>query len=228
MDVHEPADMSEADAEKEQQLASIASAMRTMDVLGQILKNYPGDIDGKLKIEIIDQIHSVGMKIMQMLFSTIGTYEDGLIRFLAEKAKEKNESSLQPEVAQKTMEMLICLFAGAARGMISKIAFCLNCESLLPAIDEAFAKKPCSSQKLADCDLRLNKLRKFTVDSVVNWYDKLRQDREWLTSTILRSIVAYFLRYNHCSTETRKKLCSVFEFKYDDVFIAREWQKQLA
>ena len=225
--VHEPSDMSEAEAEQEKQLASVASAMRTMDVLGQILKNYPGDIDGKLKIQIINQIHRVGMKIMQLLFSMIVTYEDGLIRFLAEKAKGKKESSLQPEVAQKTMEMLICLFAGAARVMISKIAFSLDNESLLPAIEEAFSQNPCSSQQLADCDLRLNKLRKFSVDDVINWYDKLRQEKEWLTSTILRSIVAYFLRYNHCSTETRKKLCSAFSFKYEDVLITREQQKLL-
>ena len=225
--VQEPSDMSEEDAEQEGQLASVASAMHTMDVLGQILKNYPGDIDGGLKVEIIDQIHQVGMKIMQLLFSTIVTYEDGLIRFLAEKARGKNESSLQTEVEQRTMEMLICLFAGAARGMISKIAFSLNNESLLPAIDEAFSKNPCSSQRLADCDLRLNKLRKFSVDGVINWHGKLRQDREWLTATILSSIVAYYLRYNHCSTETRKRLCSEFAFKYDDIFIAREWQKQL-
>ncbi len=225
--VQEPEEISEEVTDQERKLASIASAMHTMDVLGQILKNYPGDIDGDLKIEIIDQIHQVGMKIMQLLFSTIVTYEDGLIRFLAEKAKGKNKSLLQPEVEQRTMEMLICLFAGAARGMISKIAFSLNNESLLPAIDEAFSKNPCSSQQLADCDLRVNMLKRFSVDGVISWYEKLRQNKEWLIATILRSIVAYYLRYNHCSIETRKKLCSAFSFKYDDILIAREWQKQL-
>ena len=81
--VQEPEEISEEVTDQERKLASIASAMHTMDVLGQILKNYPGDIDGDLKIEIIDQIHQVGMKIMQLLFSTIVTYEDGLIRFFA-------------------------------------------------------------------------------------------------------------------------------------------------
>ena len=225
--VQEPAEVTDEVAEQEKQIASVASAMHTMDVLGQILKNYPGDIDGELKLVIIEQIHQVGMKIMQLLFSTLVTYEDGLIRFLAERARGKKASLLQPEVEQRTMEMLICLFAGAALSMISKIAFCLNNESLLPAIDEAFSKHPCSSQQLADCDLRVNKLKKFSVEDVIGWNGRLHRDKDWLTSTILRSIVAYYLRYNHCSTETRKKLCSEFKFQYDDSFVAREWQKQL-
>ena len=48
-------------SDKEKDLAAVSSALKTIEVLGQILQNYPMEIKRDKKIEIIDEIHKLGM-----------------------------------------------------------------------------------------------------------------------------------------------------------------------
>lgn len=50
---------------EDKMFAEFSSAQKTMEVLGQIISNYPGDIDGKSKLEIIDEIHMLGMRLIE-------------------------------------------------------------------------------------------------------------------------------------------------------------------
>lgn len=215
-------DMTDEIADKEKSLAAMSAAFRIMDVLGQILCNYPGDIDGVLKIQIIDEIHKLGMRSTEVLFSAVGILEQDLILFISEKAKGKVNPEVQTEVVEKTREMLSCLMAGTAKAMINKIAACYNNDALLPAIKETFSTTDLLSQELVLQELKFNMLRKPDVEGVITLNNSLERRKAQFGQTILRSIVAHYLRYNHCSHDTRQKLCSNFELQDNFYFIERK------
>ena len=182
---------------KESTLASVSSAMRIMDVLGQVLRNYPGDIDGELKLQIIDEIHKLGMRTMEVLFSTMGILEEDLILYISEQAKKKVNPNIRAEVVQKTRDFLSVMMAGATRGMIHKIATCFQNEALLPAIRETFSSKSSLSQELILQDLNFNLLKRPDVESVLTFKNRLERNNEHFPRTILQSIVAQYLLNNH-------------------------------
>ncbi len=225
--IREPVEITDEMVSEESTPASVSSAMRIMDVLGQVLRNYPGDIDGELKLQIIDEIHKLGMRIMEVFFSATGILEDDLIFSVSEQAKKKVNPNIPAEVIQKTREFLSVMMARATRGMIHKIAACFQNEALLPAIHEIFSDKNSLSQDLVLQDLNFNLLKRPDVESVLALKNKLERNNEHFARTILRSIVAQYLRYNHCNRETRQKLCAGFQFSDDRVFLEKQKNLEL-
>lgn len=114
------------------------------------------------------------------------------------------------------------MMAGATRGMIHKIAACFQNEALLPAIHETFSAADSLSQGLILQDLNFNLLKRPDVESVLAFKDELERNNEYFARTILQSIVAQYLRYNHCKRETRQRLCAGFQFSDDRVFVERQ------
>lgn len=194
--------------EKEKDLASISAAIRTIDVLSQIIRNYPGDIDGDLKVQIIREIHSLGMRTAEAMLSVIELYKHDLIAHIVEKVKDKENEAQKEEIISKTQEIFSSLIAGMVCGMISKVAASLNNENLLIAIEDAFNGQPSISQKLIMQELKFNVLRKPNFNEAISLYTDINDNNLDFASTVLRLIVAYYLRYNRCEFTMRNRICS--------------------
>jgi ABC-type oligopeptide transport system ATPase subunit len=158
--VCEPTDVLDEVDEREKDLASLSSAMRTLDVLGQIIMNYPGDIDGDVKISIIDEIHKLGMRITEAMLSTIGLLEREFIEYVVEYVKDKKHIKDTREVIQVSQTVFSWFVVGMTCGMIRKISTSLCNEALLIAVQETFTLSESISQKLILADLQFNILKK--------------------------------------------------------------------
>lgn len=209
--ISEASDISDEEAEKEKYLTSLFAAMRTLDVLGQIIKNYPGDIEGDVKISIIDEIHKLGMRITEALLSTIGYLEEDFIAYVIDYIREKKQLKESREIIHAAREMFAWLVAGMACGMIRKISSSLCNESLLVAVMEAFSTSTSISHKLILQDLHFNLLKKPNIEEAYQLAVELEKNRNTLFArAVLRSIVADYLTYNRCGYNVRAQLCARF------------------
>jgi len=77
-------------SEEEKDMASVIAALKTIEVLGQILKNYPTDIGASDKLEIINEIRKLGMRSVEAIVKTIGLLEPDLVDYYYER-KEKED-----------------------------------------------------------------------------------------------------------------------------------------
>lgn len=93
----------------EADLMAITASFKTMEVLGQILQNYPADIDGDFKVQIIDELHKLGMRSVQAIVETMGYMEESLITAIMERAAQEQKIFNQGEVAIATRYFLTIL-----------------------------------------------------------------------------------------------------------------------
>lgn len=199
-------------SDKERDLATIAASIKTMDVLGQILQNYPGDIDGIVKIDVIDEVHKLGMRVIEALITTMGFIEEDLISFLIEKAKENKKNYSHEQIVVVTKGFLSMLLAGMVRGMINKVAISMSSEFLLPAVVESFKNHNTISERLILQEIKFNCLLSPDVNEVFRLYDEIEKTNNQFALCILKSIVSHYLRYNKCDFRSRAKICSKFGF----------------
>lgn len=205
--------------DKERDLASIAASIKTMDVLGQILQNYPGDIDGNVKMDIIDEVYNLGMRVINALISTIGLVEEDLIIFLIDKAKKDKKSYTHDQIATATKSFLSVLLAGMVRGMINKVASSMSGEYLLPALTESFQKDNSISKNLILQEIKFNCLRSPDINESLKLFDEIEVMNIPFALSILQSIVGHYLKYNRCDYKTRAKLCEKYGFKNNRLFV---------
>lgn len=195
-------------SEAEKDMASVVAALKTIDVLGEILQNYPL-IEGDRKIEIIREIHHLGMRSVQALICTMGYIEKELIDFYYDRVQAERRSMSREQAAIAARRLINFLISGMASGMVHHIAKALNSDTLLPAATKSFEIDKTISSKLILLDLKLNCLNSFSITEVQKLKKDLDSANEKFASRILVSIVAHYLNYNRCNQGLRSKLCDL-------------------
>lgn len=196
--------------EGEKDLASIAASFKTMEVLGQILQNYPGDISGENKTEIISEIHNMSMRTVKAMITALSQIEDDFVQFVVARTVKKGYS--KAEIEQAARKLMHFLTAGMARGMISQVALALNSKYLLQAAEESLVNNGSISARLIYTELRVNKLKQFSLKEIKGFKEELERDNERFALCVLGSIMSTYLNYNDCDYQMRAKICSMFGF----------------
>lgn len=199
-----------SDDEREREMASVIAAFKTLEVLGQILQNYPADIDGNDKIGIIDEIHKLGMRSVSALISAIQYVEKDLVDYFVERARTKGQNISRDEIVMAIKKFVQYLISGTVIGMLHQVAISLNSPYLLNTAEYVFNEDGSISSKLVLVDLKLNCLKKLNTREVIQLKELFDDNNERFASSILTSIVGRYLNYNRCDNATRSKLCIAF------------------
>lgn len=214
--IDEEADAIEAD------LVAITASFKTMEVLGQILQNYPADIDGDFKVQIIEELHKLGMRSVQAIVETMGYMEDSLITSIMERAAQEQKVFNRDEVARVTRYVLTMLISSMVRGMINMVASSLNSPLLLLAATEALAKENTISARLVIQELKLNYLKTPDYEELEKLNNELVKANNKFAQFVLSRIAAHYLRYNICDFKLRNRMCALFEFSEKKAFIMNQ------
>lgn len=203
----------------EADLMEITASFKTMEVLGQILQNYPADIDGEFKVQIIDELHKLGMRSVQAIVDTMGYMEESLITTIMERAAKEQKIFNQDEVARATRYFLTMLISSMARSMVNMVAQSLNSPLLLPAATEALTNEKSISSLLVIHELKLNYLKAPDFEELEQFYNDLERTNNNFAQYVLSRIVAHYLRYNICDYKLRNKMCALFKFSDKKMFV---------
>jgi len=143
-------------SEQEKDMADVVAALKTIEVLGEILQNYPVGIEGEKKVEIIDEIQKLGMRSVQAIIKTMGYLEKDLVEYVYARASREKKYVSKEQIVFVTRQFINLLITGMARGMVHQVAVALNSEHLLLAAKKAFEEDNSISSKLVLLDLELN------------------------------------------------------------------------
>lgn len=199
-------------SDKEKDMAAVVSALKTIEVLGQILQNYPIQIKGPVKIDIISEMQKLGMRSVQAIIGTLRYLEQDLVDYIYERACRSKKYLSREDVIIQTHRFINMIVTGMARSMIHEVAVSLKSEHLLSASTKALTVDPSISSKLVLMDLKLNCLNKVDYNEIYNLKKSFDGGNERFASRILDSIIGYFLNYNNCDHALRAKLCALCGF----------------
>lgn len=207
-------EIDEEATELEKDMASVSAALKTMDVLGQIIQNYPGTIDGELKTDIIKEIYSLGMRTIEAISENMDGIQEELARFVFERAQHEKKSITMDgckEIAKKISNVLTL---GMVRGMVSKIALSINSKHLVVATKETLDSETSVFAKLVLIDLQFNCFKQPSFDLVEKTKKgiEIKSDTTSLIAAgVLQQIVVTYLDYNKCDYKLRQRLCGLFK-----------------
>ena len=151
--------------------------------------------------------------------------ETEFIELLQNEIKDKEKKS-RDQLIVEIKKFFTIILSSTIRGMISKIAISLNSEFLLPATTETFEESNKISSKLILAELKMNCLNKFSLNDLKKLDSELSKNDEFARS-ILKSIVANYLKFNDCNYRMREKLCDQFELDKKNTFISSTKEKML-
>lgn len=200
-------------SEFEKDMASISAALKTMDVLGQIIQNYPGGIEAQKKTEIIQEIYRLGMRAIEAISENLNGLQDEWAEFVFERAQLENKSVTRDGCKHIAKKIINMLALGLLRGMVNKIAVSINSTFLGVAAKNVLNAENSVFADLVLADLQLNCFKQPNFGAIEDLKERIEKNNDTtslVAKGVLNQIVVNYLDYNKCDYKLRQKLCALF------------------
>jgi hypothetical protein len=146
----------------------INAALKTLQVMGQILRNFPGSLPGDLKEEIATECYLLGLRTLRMFHTLMEQHLDAFRSFFSEVVREARGIHDDGELASATDRVLRTIVLGSAYWMIKTISQAVGSEQLEETFEEIHDSRVPLSVKLIDLSIKLDHFRCFPVGEIDN------------------------------------------------------------
>lgn len=196
------------------EVAEIISALKTIDVLGQILKNYPGDIDGDVKNDIILVIDNLSMRVLQAIIDIFNGADEQYIEECAKRISREDPPLSAVTIVQRVKSFFSFLTFSFSNSLISRMAYAIQSKYLIDATSRLISSKEGSlSLEIALWRVKLLCQEKPDYDGLIRFNKELKKQKYDIAAYNLRSVVIGHLRHRHIGFKERDKLCTEFKLE---------------
>ncbi|MTI80060.1 MAG: hypothetical protein FH758_04105 [Firmicutes bacterium] len=203
------------DADNEvEDILLINKAFKTIEILGQIIKNYPGSIQGVIKFDAALECYMLGMRTLSMFLNKIDENIEDILEILLDTIKEK-EGNNKKITEEKCKLFVMTLTEYISLGIIKKISESVGNKKLLGTYEEIFKKYSNTSIGLVDLAVKLECMTSFPKKETFIMADKL--DKNLFSLSILKRLVTGHLYVHPCDYSTKQKICDKLNISYKKV-----------
>lgn len=199
-------------------ISMLNQSFKLTEILGQVLKNFHGSIEGPQKLKILEETYLLGLRTLGVFFFVLNDNTDFLLSQLQEiLAKiEKVEKSKVEKVAK---HLLLNFITQLSHLFLRKISDSVGTGKMMDKYDKIEDKHNTTSVRLVNFLIKLDHANSFPAKDLEKTKDKVNDFP--LSYHLLRRIVVNHLHRHEVSYQQKQRIC---EF----LGIPMETQLQLA
>lgn len=199
----------------EECICSLDNAFKTIEVMGQILKNYPGTIKGSVKNDLLKTIYNLGMRTLSYTSDILYNGIANIFNEIREKIK-LNQSQIELDKIESmsrninfTMDNLFGILSYA---MIRNLASAVANKALMPVITQSSLNSEIGYVLMRD-SIQLNEFGIITVDLILSEYDKYNANKNIFAARLLRLLVLdHYYAYGSKDFKSRQRVWQKMKF----------------
>ncbi len=219
---NEPVD---ADVFKSNSLLQLGASIRTLEIMGQMLKNFPGSMEADDKLRLTNSCYNLGLRTLASTLNIIKGNEKELLKDFIKVINHKHPQLDYEKASQKALESIVCMSQIIGFCMIKRISYSIGTPELFPIYKKMLEKYPYASVKLIDCSLAVDQASYFPDSKIVNLSKEL--SKKWFPFEILRRIVALHLYLFDVQHTKRQRVCQELNIQYKYLQSASTKRKML-
>lgn len=214
---------SESDDLEVAEAININDAFKTIQIVGQILRSFPGDLGSGLKREMAEECYLLGMRLLSYVITILSEPDSQFIHHiqnvvLAEyKALEASKTAKtgkthtyrianKNDLRDRANEFIAQEMHKVTFGIIKRVSDAVGSQYLTLTYDEILAKNRTVSFSLIDASIKLDHARPFPVDHIITLGKEIRK-KNMFAYGILRNLTFMNLYLFSRSHQIRQQLC---------------------
>ncbi|MEP7043161.1 MAG: metallophosphoesterase [Dokdonella sp.] len=221
------------DALKDQDLViGINRSFKTLQVLGQVLRNHSGSLKGPVKKDIMESCVGLGLRTLGALFKTIDITAQSMIRHrLDQEFANISEYKLKSkELQAEAEEVLKGMVINIAVGTLVKISSAIGSEELGPTIEKVLMPTVTGTRSVVDLAVRLEHFAKFPAESLSEFRLRKVSANEVMPAAVIRRFICrrfYLFPDRH---ELKARVCDAWSIsrKAFHLGVAKKQQRAIA
>lgn len=184
---------------------NVTSAIKTIQILGQILRSYPGSLSAPEKIRIAEECYKLGLRVTSFCINFFDKHGTEISEQLV-----KITTNLHPDCSRDVLEkeakaFIFSLCSKISFGMLKQISGSVGLEELSPVFSKITEECDSLSYKLIDLSIKLDHHKNFPKKDSINLYENTNTIS--FTSDIIRSLVWYHLHMFTVPFTVRQSVC---------------------
>lgn len=212
MDQHDKVQQ-EAEETQVAELLKINKAFKTVDVLGQVLKNYAGSMRGELKMKVARECVTVALRSMNFLLNLLESNLEGFVDYLVEYYVKQEKIESREEIVKKARQMLFYLANSWCTGVIKRVSRAAGSQQLEEVYADLRSEFGSVSMDLVDVSVRLDHFNSFP-QTVIEKIHANVHDNFFADSVLRRIVVMHFYLFPVDRT-IRDAICRKLDIQLD-------------
>jgi hypothetical protein len=199
-------------AEDLNDVLKINIALKTLQLMGQVLRNFAGSLRKGLKLEIARASYQLGLRTLNAVLRLGESNLEGLRSYLAALIREHRTFD-ESELEQKADQAVVWLTRRIAYGFVKRISYAVG----HPMLEETYkdvlreeGERTCI--RMVDLSVKLDHFSRFPEDEVLAMSERLRRNN-FFSTTVLRDMVANYLYLFPLDYETRQRVGSKLQIE---------------
>lgn len=228
-----PTDEDEIDASEEQAvdealqpLRDLNAALKTIQILGQVLKNFPGSIPGELKARIATVCCSLGLRCLTSVVAIVDDNELALLKGYFSVIKAHHPKLDEEAARERASATLVGLMKLASLGLMMRTCNAIGSPQLAETYDAVLGGRVTPAYKLLRVCLELEHSGKFPEREVKELAYELRQNKH--AESVLKYMVMHHFYMFPTSYKLRQKICAALDISYQRTTLADPSRKLLS
>jgi hypothetical protein len=186
-------------------------AFKTLHVLGQVIRNFPGSLERDVKRDIAKECYLLGLRTLSAILGFAEANLDELRTYFARLIREHRSITRLAELAESTDEMLIWLTLGCAFGIVKRVSAAVGLQELSGTYADVLeALGPILPARLIDVSIRLDHFDAVPVTQIEGVARDVTGNH--FSRRVLRDLVAnhfYLFQVDYRSRQTLGELLEI-------------------
>lgn len=212
------------DEDIEDPIVKLVTAFKTVDILGQLLRNFTGTLKASDKVKLLEETYKLSLRIIEFVISTFREHSDAFIEYLASETKENGEVLSKEEVIEQFSTIVYTCLQMHSFYTLHKVATSVSHPQLVLPYQMVQKKMPkTNSLILLHSLVNLNASKRIN-DFITN--DDLKHlQRKIFCHGILRYAVIHFCYMYPLKNNLKQSICEKFGIKYKTLFLLENKKK---
>ncbi len=218
-------DDAEEDQAAQKLLAEFNSAFKTIQISGQILRNFGGRLDGADKVQLAEASYALGLRVLKFIHTIFHEHESELVESITNAIVERKPAKDKIAAQQTANAFLFSLLKMSTIGLIRHVANSVGFEKLSPVFAKVLEEKPTIARRMVDLSIRLDYFGAFPVDQTLNLYQQVQGSL--IAVDVVRQLVFnrfYFFTAPH---DVKQRVCDKLKIRIQPILLDSDQKRNI-
>jgi len=194
-----------------QEHLQINVAFKTIQILGQVLRNFPGSLKGTQKLELAEESYSLGLRTLKFMFDAIEAHKEDLVQFLVEFLRSRYPKWSDERLTNQVENFVFYLTEGLAFVVVKHVSDSVGLETLSTTFKQLLGEEDMIAYRFIDLSVRLDYYRDFPKQEVYQLDKDTRKNP--FSTYLLRHLVWYYFYIYSAKYDLRQSVCAKLGIK---------------
>ena len=192
-------------------LSDLNLALRTLEILGQLVKNFPGSLRGADKMRLVEECYHLGLRCITMMFGVFNKDVLNFIDLVVDRVIDKHpEVRDRDDLKNRVRQFMFWMVEGAAFAVIKRISQAVGHSQLSETYRDVRAKSDTNAVALIDMSIRLDNLG--FPDQELQDLAK-RFEKNIFSGRILQQLTVQHFYLFPTDYDTKQKICNALDIE---------------